>query len=89
MEKLAQNLGVADVIDAMTTIFQHKAHIIHLESPDPERTLFGQAVTIGFLPVRNDFMDIENHSLGPAFYRSIGENDTTGKVIGNVKWKPS
>lgn len=81
MKELIQNLGVADVIDAMTMTFQHKAHIIHLDSPDPKRTLFGQAVTIGFLPVRKDFMDTEKHSLGPAFYRAIGKQDPTGKVL--------
>ncbi len=81
MEELVQNLGVADVIDAMSITFQHKAHIIHIDSPDPTRTLFGQAVTIGFLPVRKDFMDAEKHSLGPAFYRAIGEQDPTGKVL--------
>ncbi len=81
MEELLQNLGVADVIDAMTMTFQHKAHIIHLDSPDPNRILFGHAVTIGFLPLRKDFMDMEKHSLGPAFYRAISEQDPAGKVL--------
>ncbi len=79
--ELVEGLGVADVIDAMTMRFQHRAHIIHLDSPDPTRVLFGPAVTIGFLPVRKDFMDPEKHSLGPAFYRAIGEDDPTGKVL--------
>ena len=79
--ELIEGLGVADVIDAMTMRFQHRAHVIHLDSPDPTRVLFGPAVTIGFLPVRNDFMDSEKHSLGPAFYRAIGEDDPTGKVL--------
>jgi len=81
MKELIHNLGVADVIDAMTMTFQHRAHIIHLDSPDPKRILFGQAVTIGFLPVRKDIMDTEKHSLGPAFYRAIGEQDPAGKVL--------
>ena len=81
MKELVQDLGIADVIDAMMLTLQHKAHIIHLASPDPKRTLFGQAVTIGFLPVRKDFMDMEKHSLGPAFYRAIGEQDPAGKVL--------
>lgn len=79
--ELIEGLDVADVIDAMTMRFQHRAHVIHLDSPDPARVLFGPAVTIGFLPVRRDLMDAEKHSLGPAFYRAIGEDDPTGKVL--------
>lgn len=81
MNELVKGLGVADVIDAMMMTYQHKAHIIHLDSPDPNRVLFGQAVTIGFLPVRKDLMDAEKHSLGPAFYRAIEGVDPIGKVL--------
>jgi regulator of RNase E activity RraA len=80
LERL-EGLGVADVVDAMGMAFQHRAHIIHLDSPDPDRVLFGPAVTIGFLPVRKDLMDPERHSLGPAFYRAIGGDDPAGKVL--------
>ena len=76
-----EGLGVADVIDAMMMTFQHRAHIIHLDSPNPQRVLFGPAVTIGYMPVRKDLMDPEKHSLGPAFYRAIGDEDPTGKVL--------
>ncbi|EUA00627.1 putative dimethylmenaquinone methyltransferase [Mycobacterium kansasii 824] len=43
---------------------QHRAHIIELRSPDPDRVLVGPAVTISFLPVRKDLMDPQKHSLG-------------------------
>jgi len=76
-----EGLGVADVVDAMMMKFQHRAQIIHLDSPDPQRVLFGPAVTIGYMPVRKDLMDPEKHSLGPAFYRAIGDEDPTGKVL--------
>ena len=78
---LIDGLGVADVVDAMMMTMPHRAHIIHLDSPEPNRVLFGPAVTIGYLPVRKDLMDPEKHSLGPAFYRAIGEDDPTGKVL--------
>lgn len=80
-KELTEGLGVADVIDAMMMTFQHRAHIIHLDSPDPQRVLFGPAVTIAYMPVRKDLMDPEKHSLGPAFYRAIGDEDPTGKVL--------
>jgi hypothetical protein len=52
--ELVEGLGVADVVDAMTIRFQHRAHVIHLDSPDPQRVLFGPAVTISFMPVRKE-----------------------------------
>ena len=58
-EKLIEGLGIADVVDAMMMTFQHRAHIIHLDSPDPRRVLFGPAVTISYLPVRKDLMEVE------------------------------
>ncbi len=79
--ELIEGLGVADAVDAMMMTFQHRAHVIHLDSPDPRRVLFGPAVTIGYMPVRKDLMDPEKHSLGPAFYRAIGDEDPTGKVL--------
>lgn len=72
---------MADVIDAMTQMFAHRAHVIGLDSPDPGRILFGPAATIGFMPVRKDLMDPRRHSLGPYFYRAIGDDDPTGKVL--------
>jgi len=80
-KELIEGLGVADVVDAMMMAFKHRAHVIHLDSPDPQRVLFGPAVTIGYMPVRKDLMDPEKHSLGPAFYRAIGDEDPTGKVL--------
>lgn len=81
LKQLTEGLGVADVIDAMTKRFAHRAHIIGLHSPNPERILFGPAATIGFMPVRKDLMDPQRHSLGPLFYRAIGDDDPTGKVL--------
>ena len=80
-KELIKGLGVADVVDAMMMTVQHRAHVIHLDSPDPRRVLFGPAVTISYMPVRKDLMDPEKHSLGPAFYRAIGDEDPTGKVL--------
>jgi 4-hydroxy-4-methyl-2-oxoglutarate aldolase len=81
LKELTDGLGVADVVDAMMMTFPHRAHILQLDSPDPNRVLFGPAVTIGYMPVRKDLMDPEIHSLGPAFYRAIGDDDPTGKVL--------
>ncbi|WP_074202225.1 RraA family protein [Octadecabacter temperatus] len=81
LETLAEGLGVADVVDAMMMTHPHRAHIIDLTSPDPSRVLIGPAVTIGFLPVRKDFMDPDKHSLVPAIYRAVQNHDAKGAVL--------
>lgn len=81
LKSLSDGLGVADVVDAMATVYPHRAHIIELDSPDPERVLIGPALTISFLPVRKDLMDAEKHSLGPAIYRAISKRDPKGAVL--------
>ncbi|MEM6634475.1 MAG: RraA family protein [Pseudomonadota bacterium] len=81
LKELVEGLGVADVVDAMMLTHAHRAHIIDLVSPDPTRVLIGPAVTIGFLPVRKDFMDSDKHSLVPAVYRAVNDHDAKGAVL--------
>ncbi|MCV7115672.1 RraA family protein, partial [Mycolicibacterium setense] len=81
LTELVDGLGVADVVDAMMMTYAHRAHIIELDSPDPDRVLVGPAVTISFLPVRKDLMDPEKHSLGPAIYRAVAKHDPAGAVL--------
>ena len=81
LKNLAEGLGVADVVDAMMMTHPHRAHIIDLVSPDPSRVLIGPAVTIGFLPVRKDFMDPDKHSLVPAIYRAVQAHEAKGAVL--------
>jgi 4-hydroxy-4-methyl-2-oxoglutarate aldolase len=79
--ELVNGLGVADVVDAMMMTHAHRAHVIGLDSPDPNRLLIGPAVTVSFLPVRKDLMDPEKHSLGPAIYRAVANHDPKGAVL--------
>ena len=81
LKTLTEGLGVADVVDAMMMTHPHRAHMIDLVSPDPSRVLIGPAVTIGFLPVRKDFMDPDKHSLVPALYRAVKDHDPKGAVL--------
>ncbi|ORV66723.1 RraA family protein [Mycobacterium gastri] len=81
LKELVAGLGVADVVDAMMMTHQHRAHIIELRSPDPDRVLVGPAVTISFLPVRKDLMDPQKHSLGPAIYRAAAAHEAKGAVL--------
>jgi 4-hydroxy-4-methyl-2-oxoglutarate aldolase len=81
LKNLVDGLGVADVVDAMMMTHPHRAHIIDLVSPDPSCVLIGPAVTIGFLPIRKDFMDPDKHSLVPAIYRAVQGKDPEGAVL--------
>ncbi|MCX2930996.1 RraA family protein [Mycobacterium sp. CVI_P3] len=81
LHTLIEDLGVADVVDAMAMTHPHRAHIIELASPDPGRVLLGPALTVSFLPVRKDLMDPRKHSLGPAIYRAIADRDPAGAVL--------
>jgi len=79
--ELIEDVGVADVVDAMMLSYSHRAHVINLVSPDPDRTLIGPAVTIGYMPVRKDFMDPDKHSLVPAIYRAVQNHNANGAVL--------
>lgn len=79
--ELLAGLAAADVVDALAASHDHRAHLIDLVSPDPSKQLFGPAVTIGFMPVRQDLMDKHRHSLGPAIYRAIADRDPAGRVL--------
>ncbi|WP_256837759.1 RraA family protein [Ornithinimicrobium faecis] len=47
-------VGCAPLVDAMMRHHEHKADLPALHSPAPERALFGPAVTMQFLPTRDD-----------------------------------
>ena len=81
LRSLLDGLAAADIVDGMMKTYNHRAHIISLVSPTPDRVLFGRAMTISFLPVRKDLMDPHRHSLGPLFYHAIAEEDPIGKVL--------
>src|SRR5262249_11701295 len=75
----AAELGCAALVDAMGRIHTHRAHILALASPDPTRPLFGPAITIAYLPYRDD---LAQNQLGFAelFYEAIGQ-DPSGRVL--------
>ena len=73
--------GVADVVDVMGQRYRHRAHVLDLVSPVPERVLFGPALTISFMPYRQDLMDDRRHTLGPLFYDAIADSDPAGRVL--------
>jgi regulator of ribonuclease E activity RraA/HMG-CHA aldolase family protein len=71
-------VACASLVDAMGRIHSHRAHILSLASPAPRR-LFGPAVTIAFLPYRDDSAHT-NAGFGALFHEAVGEAPA-GKVL--------
>lgn len=71
--ELVEGLACASLVDAMGRIHGHRAHLLSLVSPTPERTLFGPAVTIAYLPYRDDFTETNQLGLAGWFYRAVGD----------------
>lgn len=76
---LAMELGCANLVDAMGRIHRHRAHILALTSPDPSRALFGPAVTMGYVPYRDD-LSRDGAGFGEFFYRAVGHSPA-GRVL--------
>ncbi len=72
--------SVAAVTDALGRVLHHQANVLDLVSPTPGRVLFGVAVTIRFLPYREDLFQDEANSFARCFYAAIG-NEPQGKVV--------
>ncbi len=59
----------------------HRAHVIDLVTPTPDRVLFGQAVTMAFVPKRADVHDTAGaNNYARMFYEAVGGNGA-GKVL--------
>jgi regulator of RNase E activity RraA len=70
----------ASLVDAMGRAHSHRSHISGLVSPTPERVLFGPAVTLLYVPVREDLRDASKHKFAALFYDCITEG-AAGKVL--------
>lgn len=70
----------AALVDALGRRYAHRSDITDLVSPTPGRVLFGPAVTIAYVPYREDLYDPDRHSFASLFYRAVGEAPE-GKVL--------
>ncbi len=65
--------------DAMRKLHPHRAHVLDLVSPTPDRVLFGPAATMLFAPVRAD-VDKTAFDFPGRLAEALGE-DSEGKVV--------
>lgn len=68
----ALGVGCAPLVDAMGRTHQHRAHLPALQSPAPDRVLFGPAITIQFLPTRDDLPSADR-GFGELFAEAVAE----------------
>lgn len=75
----ANVLGCACLVDAMGRLHQHRAHLPPLVSPDPTMTLFGQALTMAYLPYRDDV--VPPREFKDVFHEAIAGGPVDGRVL--------
>lgn len=63
-------VGCAALVDAMGRLHRHRAHLPALSSPAPDRVLLGPAVTMQFLPTRDD---VGGQEFGEVFAEAVRE----------------
>lgn len=74
-----RKISSAALSDALDQFVMHRATLHDLVSPTPERILFGPAVTLRFLPQREDLYDAAQHNFARLFYEAIGTEDGAGR----------
>ncbi|MDP8930177.1 MAG: RraA family protein [Actinomycetota bacterium] len=73
LTSLVGHVRSASLVDAMGRLYPHRCHVLDLVSPTPERTLFGPALTIGFVPYRVDLDLAGPYQFAALFYQAIEE----------------
>jgi regulator of RNase E activity RraA len=61
-------VGCAPLVDAMGRLHRHRAHLPALRSPTPGRVLLGPAVTMQFVPTRDD---LPQRGFGEVFAEAV------------------
>lgn len=64
-------VSLASLTDALGRVSTHRAHVLDLVSPTPGRVLRGRAVTIRFVPFRQDVFDAHVNSFARLFYEAV------------------
>jgi len=70
LRQRALTVGCAALVDAMGRTHKHRAHLPALSSPSPSRALFGPAITMEFLPTRDDLPG-EDRGFGAVFAEAV------------------
>lgn len=71
MTDIIPKVSTAALTDALGRLTTNRAHILDLVSPTPGRVLYGKAITIQFVPFRQDLYDAQVHNFARFFYKAI------------------
>ena len=86
LRAIAAQVSCSAICDAMMRRHAHRAHVMDLVSPTPERWLLGPALTMQFLPLRADRFESERHDFGALLLEAVGEGDPAGHVLAVSSW---
>lgn len=81
LEAIATRVGCAPICDALVRRHGHRAHLHDLVAPPPGRVLSGRALTMRFLPLRNDLRDASRHDFGALLLRAAESERLSGRVL--------
>ena len=86
LRAIAAAVSCSAICDAMMRRHSHRAHMMDLVSPTPDRWLLGPALTMQFLPLRADRFAPERHDFGALLEEAVGEGDPAGHVLAVSSW---
>ena len=86
LRAVAEAVSCSAICDAMMRRHAHRAHVVDLVSPAPERWLLGPAVTMQFLPLRADLLDPAVHDFGAMLDAAVVGRDPRGCVLAVSSW---
>lgn len=73
LRALGERVSTSAICDAMMRLHAHRAHIVGLVSPAPERAILARAVTMRFMPLRADLFAPERHDFLPLVLEAVGD----------------
>ena len=86
LRDVAAEVSCSAICDAMMRRHGHRAHVMDLVSPTPERWLLGPALTMQFVPFRADRFVPERHDFGALLMEAVGTEDPAGHVLAASSW---
>jgi 4-hydroxy-4-methyl-2-oxoglutarate aldolase len=70
----AGEVSSAALTDALGRLTMHRVHVLDLLTPTPGRSLRGRAVTIRFVPFRQDLHDAQVNHFARLYYEAVAGN---------------
>lgn len=86
LRALAGAVSCSAICDAMMSRHGHRAHVVDLVSPAPERWMLGPAVTMQFMPLRADLLDPVRHDFSVLLDVAVAGRDPAGAVLVVSSW---